>query len=589
MNFDPDNITPGPYDVPTLIDDVDPVHPIPLELEEDISFSDLNSHSASAPVTGISFEGSGSFGDVLDHSPGPGATHEWQELSGGQDIENDLPELGFFGESFDADVEEILRADEQPQPWMLGLPSPSSSKSSSSLGSGGDMSVKLKEPVFAPDSPEMLVSMFSKLTCGILSIKDGPTENPWRTMLLPMARDVPALHHAILSMTAFHASRHDPRFRIAGLRHSQKSLHYLGNRLGVMRKDAALATTLVLAFSESWDQETSTGIRHLRAARRLITQPLIDHQNAADWDEIERLKFLRNTWVYMDVIARITASDGDDLEDLDSLFIPIYGPDGLVHGLDPLMGCAATFFPLLGRVANLVREIRKSTRISPRVVSRAAALRVEILKWRPPVLFQQPEDESIEIAHSLKTAEAYRWATLLFLYQAVPLIATENLADLAEKVLYDLVLVPTSSRLVIVHIFPLLVAGCELSYEDNRLLVEERWALMMQRMEIGNLDRCLDVVHEVWRRRDEIVRPIQEGDEQVLISDDDMEHVSDLGIRRRTLSTPTSYPTIIRPDQLKRSPTDHVADINPEMTVRGRCHWLTVMRDWNWASESCAF
>lgn len=571
--FDPDNLNPGPYEVAGSLDETEILPHIEPEMRNRGVDEDMGAHPAML--------------DVPYPPADVNTSDNWLEIPIDPSLEIDPPIFEMFQEGKDADVEEIIRCEDELPPWDMSYPSPSpTSSSSSSSGSPDEFVIRSKEPTLSPDSPEMLVAMFSRLTCGILSIKDGPTENPWRTILLPMAADVPALHHAILSMAAFHASRQDPRYRIAGLRHSQKSIHYLSNRLSIMRSDAALATTLVLAFSESWDQETSTGIRHLHAARRLVTQAIANREHGTDFEEMDRLKFLRNTWVYMDVIARITATDEEDLENLDALFTPVYGPDGLFEELDPLMGCASSFFPLLGRVANLVRGIQKTAHISPRAVSRAASLRTEILKWKAPSHLQQPEDESIEIAHSIKTAEAYRWATLLFLYQAVPMIATETLADLAERILYDLVFVPTSSRLVIIHIFPLLVAGCEISGDDNRLLVQERWISMIQRMTIGNLDRGLDVIHEVWRRRDEAEYSEQQMKNQGISIRDDVDHVPKPGNKRRTMSSPSSHSAIVRPDQLRRRSPDHVADIDPKTTIRGRCHWLTVMRDWGWAGKS---
>lgn len=583
LNFDPDNIIPGPYEINTVCDDEPPKTEPHVEKVGQLQTED-NPENIIIPE--LLIHNSLPNQDFPCYSANFDMPDDWLGVvrDQGQDLE--FPEMQFM-DNLDVSVEEALQPRTRPRRWLLGHPSPSPSVSSSSTGDcQRDYSLRLKEPALPPDSPEILVSMFSRLTCGILSIKDGPSENPWRTKLLPMSIDVPALRHAILSMTAFHASREDPRYRVAGLRHGQKSIQYLGNRLNIMRKDAALATTLVLAFSESWDQEISTGIRHLRAARKLVNQAIAHHPHNADFDELDRLKFLRNTWVYMDVIARLTALDTEEIENLDNFFSPVYGPDGLVEDLDPLMGCASSFFPLLGRVANLVREIRTTGRISPRAMSKAASLRIEIWKWRPPSHLRQPEDESIEIGHSIKTAEAYRWATLLLLYQAVPMIATETLGDLAERILYDLVIVPTSSRLVIVHIFPLMVAGCEMVTEDNRLLVEERWQSMTKRMTIGNLDRCLDVIHEVWRRRDDHARRRCEADDLTMVSDEDIEIIPGLGKRRRTFSSPKSRQGIVRPDQLRRTSADHVADIDPETSIRGKCHWLTVMADWNWASKS---
>jgi hypothetical protein len=103
-------------------------------------------------------------------------------------------------------------------------------------------------------------------------VKDGPTENPWRTLIWPLVRESTALYHAIASMTAFHHAREKPALRVDGMGHMSRSIRSPAIGIGEMRTDIALATALVLAFSESWDQHISTGIEHLRRARILVNQ-----------------------------------------------------------------------------------------------------------------------------------------------------------------------------------------------------------------------------------------------------------------------------------------------------------------------------
>jgi hypothetical protein len=81
-----------------------------------------------------------------------------------------------------------------------------------------------RQPEVLAGSPEMLMLRFDKQTCGILSVKDGPTENPWRTLVWPLARDSPALYHAIASMTAFHTSKEKPALRVDGMEHMRRSI-----------------------------------------------------------------------------------------------------------------------------------------------------------------------------------------------------------------------------------------------------------------------------------------------------------------------------------------------------------------------------
>lgn len=456
-------------------------------------------------------------------------------------------------------------------------------------------------PRLSPSSLELLLLGFDRETCGILSIKDGPTENPWRTMIWPLAHESPALYHAIVSMAAFHTARSKKELIVEGITHMEKSVENLRSGIseGTIHLDAALATTLALAFTESWDLHTSTGIKHLKGAKWLIHRALVTHRNdALTPPEVARLRFLCNTWVYMVVIARLTSVDDDESNDFDYALNAATDPHKTQHEVDPLMGCAATLFPLIGRVANLVRKVRKTPRNSINIISQANDLKAAIDAWDPPEFFEAPEDQSLEIQHSLDTAEAYRWATLLYLHQAVPEIPSKTSEELAGKVIVYLLKVPLSSRAVIVQIYPLLAAGCEVSSNEDRAWVEDRWAAMMQRMLIGNLDKCLVVVKEVWDRRDaeeaqrarmalRAVQPrrsighsVPEEVQRAHSFDEAVLHDDSFPSARRKLEHATGPP--ITPHVQRRRPSEMIEDLDFERTVRGRLHWVGVMKDRGW-------
>ncbi|KAL9131423.1 MAG: hypothetical protein Q9217_000637 [Psora testacea] len=488
------------------------------------------------------------------------------------------------------EVDEEVQATNDICARQPGYPSPSPSASYSS--SSSDSCIGIFNAVnLQYEQSGLLHQLFDEQTCGILSIKDGPGENPWRTQIWPMALHEPALYYAIMSMTACHAAKQDASLKITGSQMQGLSMKLLRERLFAMRTDTAVATTLVLAFSESWLSHIHTGIMHLRGAREFILQGLQQQESACmNPEDLSRIKFLRSTWVYMDIIARLTAFHGEDPEDLDTIAVPVYGPDVMLHDIDPLMGCAATLFPSIGSVANLVRHVRRTSSNSRRIVSRAAGLKYVITKWKAPTAFKPPEDESLEIDHSQHTAEAYRWAILLYLCQAVPMICSEEPAVLAGRALDHLAAVPITSRSVIVHIFPLLAAGCEAVSEEDRCFVQERWTAMMTRMCIGNIDRCWDVVREVWRRRDAAaLRHFTPVDAQLCSPQDDMQtedfSVCDvanlsMGSKQGALSTSTALmPNFWSTDGM-RKPLDDM--IIPEMTVRGSLHWVAVMAEKKW-------
>jgi hypothetical protein len=399
-----------------------------------------------------------------------------------------------------------------PDNWALRPGSPVASESSASSDSS-DL-VMYSQLRMKPTSPEVLLQHFDHHTCGILSVKDGPSENPWRTLVWPLAQDSPALEHAIYSMSALHGSKGSRELTMGGVEHARKSMKELVANLNNMHVDTGLATTLALAFSESWDEHSKSGISHLRGARGFVSKAVNDQKTLAragisDIRRMERLKFLCNTYIYMDVLARLTSLEETD-HDVDhgyfeDIMLTVNGPIEAHTEVDPLLGCAYTLFPLIGRVANLVQKVRKTDTNSITLVSQATELKQLVQQWvgPNPGLFERPEDPSSEIEDFIQTAEAYRWATLLFLHQAVPEVPSEPPLVLAKRILLFLAGVPLSSRATIVQIFPLLAASCEVVDQDDRTLVRKRWKAMIERLQIRNVHKCLEVVEEVWRRRDE--------------------------------------------------------------------------------------
>ncbi|KAJ9612461.1 hypothetical protein H2200_004058 [Cladophialophora chaetospira] len=525
------------------------------------------------------------------------------------------------------------------QAFRASSPTPSETSTTSSKSS--EMTL-LARPSLDASSPEMLMLRFDKETCGILSIKDGPTENPWRTLIWPLARESPALYHAISSMTAFHGTHEMAALRMPGMAHMTKAIKRLASEIENMRLDSALATSLALAFGEGWDRHVSTGVQHLRGARIMVNNAVVKHRRdmqlgQMNTQDANRLKFLCNTFVYMDVIARLTSLEEAHDLNLEEILLTVNASYGDQMEVDPLMGCATTLFPLIGRVAKLIQRVRKTDSNSLTVVSTAMELKEQLQQWQVPqaVQFERPEDPGSEVQHSIQTAEAYRYATLLYLHQAVPEIPSDPAFTLAKKVLVTLASVPLSSRTTIVQIFPLFAASCEVTDPEDRGWVMQRWAAMISRLKIGNVSSCWDVIQEVWSRRDEYegqkadrmlrqyanrgvpggvppsldippglkrkahtVDSAAMGDNGLFVRRQNQlpnqnprgaEEVDPTGrpIKRRTTmdiinngsgmqKRPISMPRrqtgdIFSPDQLE-----------PEYTVRGPLHWLGVMEGWNW-------
>ena len=519
----------------------------------------------------------------------------------GPDLPNTPGSLSFSQllDEDNEDIEEIIRqSDPGAGPWNLTFPGQD--------GGSFDLSCLPDQPSLVPESQEMLTLHFDKLTCGILSIKDGVTENPWRTLIWPLAKSTPALYHAIFALSAFHAAKENPSLRVQGVKHMRQSITCLRQQIQSMRADTALATSLALAFADTWDQNTRTCIQHLRGAKALMLQVLnAGLQDGLSADELDRIRFLYNTWTYMDVIARLTSLDESGPQDLNPSIFQL--PGDAIHEIDPLMGCAATLFPLIGRVARLVQRVRKTTTNSLLIVSQGMELKSLIEQWELPRWFEPPEDPTSEVQHSIQMAHAYRWATLLYLHQAVPEMPSEPAEELAKRVLILLATVPPTSRTTIIQMFPLLAAGAEVDGEDDRRWVLDRWNTVQSRLMLGGVDRCLDVLREVWARRDGLRAEKQQQDfatprrpgsfsgegkgNSAMRSPDtvprtlhgrvDSTDHQDRSMHGRSGSTSSKSGSQIRSSA--RSPLEN---IEFERTVRSRLHWVNVMGEWGWEGES---
>ena len=450
---------------------------------------------------------------------------------------------------------------------------------------------------YSPSHEDTLVRTFMDNTCGILSVKNGETENPWKTLVWPLAHESPALRHAIISMAAFHGSEDNKDLILAGVRHSNQS--FKGLRDDLQSGDAtkvitSLATSLALAFSESWNEEGKTaGVTHLNAAKHLVRRAKdVMGQAPVQPQLIAALSFLLNTYVYVAVIARLISID-DENTDFDANYSPVSGPF-VSREIDPLMGCAGTLYPIIGKVTKLVGRVRKSERNSKVILEEARYLKSLVERWEPPSSFEPVEDPTLEEQHSILTAEAYRATTLLYLHQAVPEIESEPATELASRALSCLAAVPITSGAVIIQIFPLLAAGCEASSQELRDWVENRWDEMKRRMKIRNLDRCLDVTREVWRRRDfsgesdlpNVVGGVGPHLYSVFPQDSEfyMPSQGTIGFRYpvqvfESLGGMLNFPGQISPENQVRQAIDR------RRTVRGSAHWVGVMQSWDWEGK----
>ncbi|KAM5386623.1 hypothetical protein ACJZ2D_000586 [Fusarium nematophilum] len=454
-----------------------------------------------------------------------------------------------------------------------------------------------RQPGICDDSPESIALVFNHRTSEVLCIKETPTGNPWRQIVWPLAKEHPALYHAVAAMTCFNS-----RLRVEGFRHLESSIQKFsleGN--DSMPLEVAVTAALSLSMAQTWYYpRSSNGITYIRKASGLLRQALSANLASRPLAGGLCVGFLANTWLYMDVLTRITCRNGH-VTDLGLMAAISLAGREANNGLqvDPLMGCAETLFPLIGRVADIVSRVRRISQKAnpPGVVSQAVDLMMTIERWIPPLDLDAASstDSLISSASDLvQTANAYKWATLLLLYQAVPELPCRlSYSEIAQKVLVFIATVPLSSRAVIFPVLPLMIAGCEATETEDRDWVRNRWQSLTSGNSSGIVDRCLELTLEVWKRCDtqgmpcESCRECRDDAGSLLASPGSAATDSSTSSDKRSRVASRRCSCNVRESSVLPG-TASISDDGPsrsnatEHTVKSGLHWLSVMEEWGW-------
>jgi len=229
------------------------------------------------------------------------------------------------------------------------------------------------------------------------------------------------------------------------------------------------------------------------------------------------MRFLYNTWVYLDVLSSL--SSGEDPYSLkfysNNALSPASTPASSSAGgsgeytvkreIDSLLGCAMDLFPLIARMSKVANRLTEKVITQEEVVyiQKAIEVRDELLAWRPPEIefLQESSDVNCSLEDVVRTAEVYRLTALLHLYRTFPPLG-RDIQNLADQILETLLVIPKESHSLCIHIWPLMAAGCEHTDPFKRQKVCQRFVDVRDKLMIANVDQAMDLLAEVWRRRD---------------------------------------------------------------------------------------
>lgn len=438
---------------------------------------------------------------------------------------------------------------------------------------------------------EKISVAFENYTSSIMTIKTDPNDNPWKTMIWPLALKNPVLFKAVASMSIFHVYRSkDEPLTLVATKLFKQALGELAEGLtsNNIPSEVALATCLVLAIAEGWDTKScSSGIIHLKGAKSIMKK-LTNDQIIA---HAKFYKFLVSTFFYYDVLIRMSNSltvnendqDGmklfeyiqDTLKQhekdmIDPLLQPLFDENLFMASetnigqdlVDPLLGVSRGLFIILGKVATFISKVRKMDKLSLSIISSAVELKHELSNWKPDVIQEfYIENSDCDLPSCITTAEAYRFSTLLYLQQVVPEITSESSENLANKVLMLIASIPSDSRTNTLHIFPLLMASCETVDPKDRDWVLKRWETLRHFLNLANIEKAVEIIKEVWRRKD-LVKKREFKD----IPADILESMGETNWDHLHGRIDTLIGT------KKRS----------KEGINSWTHWSTVMKEWNW-------
>lgn len=412
------------------------------------------------------------------------------------------------------------------------------------------------------NSTEILLLRFREQICPLLSITDGPS-NLWQTLVLPLVRDSQSLRESICAVTALHLSTENS-LRLHGIKLMGQTFTTLNCELqGQTASLTTLATILILAFWTRWDEGLNMGKVHIMGAMAFLLAVLSRYRKAVlglSPSSHSLFAFLYDTCSRMDSLSRLVRS-AIVTDQYGTLSLPAFDYVNQEHSvpgldeepqIDPWMGYARNLYPLIRRAADLCYQVRTTNSNSIAIIIEAVSLKREIEAWSPEKnILLRANDSLMNLEHRKHTAEAYRYATILYLHQVVPTIRGTSIKELLRAIFFHLSSVPSDSRVTVVQIYPLFVAGCEASSDEERRWAKERWMAMVTRINVKNVYKCWEITQEVWRRRD-TYRQIR--------SESSLSHQEQPGFDMR----------------------DMAEDIDPESTVRERLRWASVMKDRDW-------
>ncbi|KAH3670420.1 hypothetical protein OGAPHI_000935 [Ogataea philodendri] len=350
------------------------------------------------------------------------------------------------------------------------------------------------------DQTQFVLNTFDTATGNVLCVYESQGLNPWKTQFLPLIKEYPILVDLIGMIVCRHLCAKHPELNATGFDYKVRACLQLsqGIKDKKLSNDICLASCFLLSLDELWDAKPHLDLSHLSVLSYFVNRRL------SSPNQDPRFNFIISAWQYMRVISRATFLNPNlafNTSDPNMLLC-----DGLE--MDHILGMCQELFGLLDKVMDLLYQVKDLPEsVYPgTVVKQAEALQQRLINWTPP-----PADLSSwsdkEIHDQMQAAEAHRHSSLLLLQKVFPQIKPHmrptKLASIIKSHISSIKI--TSGSVVPIMVFPLFISSCEAFAFEDRAWYKMMWRAVFEATCSSNFLPVMDVVEEVWRRKDELL------------------------------------------------------------------------------------
>ncbi|RMJ14436.1 hypothetical protein CDV36_005871 [Fusarium kuroshium] len=333
--------------------------------------------------------------------------------------------------------------------------------------------------------------------------------NSFLSDFLPMAIESPALAEALIAYASGHLSSLDSSYTTVSLEARSNALQALSRVVCLPADNPSftepiLSASLILLTSEVCLGSHSSWYNHLIGAKHLITSA--QHQTGQGPEALKATsegRWVLRNFAYHDIIGSVTLGTKPLL---DSKYL-----EGITDEVDTYLGVASVILAFIAQTTCLSWETTESEAFSSSqqyLVIEDALKSWQCPKDTPPTL------EAV--------ASAYRGAALIYLYrkmrqylQSSDPFTEQTITDVdlswatledninaeVSTILESVARVPTDDVSEASLLFPLFIAGGEVTDSDQMDAIRQKLQFSFQKRRFRNISRALEVLEGLWALR----------------------------------------------------------------------------------------